>query len=315
MKPQYNTEDLIKNIKLSCSVPTSQLTYTDSDFTDIANRCLQTKVVPLVMSTREEFFVEYEDVGTTADGVIPIPGNAVGSKLRTVSFVQQENPLVLVNLPRINLDVVAGVGFFNFATLAGFYVQGNDLVLYPNTAVPVNSRLRLYYYRRTLHLAAPEEYGRVTAIDVDAKTVTLNNIPVDWVVGSELNSVASTPNFKVTSILTTITALNAPSITLDSVEGISVGDYLSFEGFSAIPQIPIEAHNFLAQVSAVDCLEGLGDRAGMQVAQAKADQLEKSLLVMISNRVDGSPKKLVNPDGGMRLWSGIGSRRRGGWGW
>lgn len=315
MKPQYNTEQLIKNIKLACSVPTSQLTYTENDFVDIANRCLETTVVPLIMSTREEYFVTSEEVTSPADGIIPFPENAVGAKLRSVVFVQQRNPLVVINLPRIDFDVVAGVGFYNTATLAGFYVQGNNIHLYPNTAVPQNSVMRLYFYKRTLALAAPDNYGRVTSVDTGTNTLVLDNVPVDWEVGSILNTVQAEPNFDTTNTAATITAISSPSVIVDSVEGISVGDYVAFEGYSAIPQIPVEAMNYLAQVSAVDCLEGLGDKSGMQVAQAKAENLKKSLLVMISQRVDGSPKKIVNPNGGMRMWSTVGAwRRRGSWG-
>lgn len=311
MKPQYNTEELIKNVKRACSVPTSQLTYTDQDFSALANDSLQTEVVPLIMSTREEYFVDYEDVLSTADGVISIPKNAVGAKLRSVCFMQQTSPLVLVNLPRIDLDVVSGVGFFNYATLAGFYVQGNDIILYPNTSVPVNSNLRLYYYRRTLVLASPTQYGQVQSVDTLTNTVVMDFVPYAWEVGTELNSVSSEPNFATTNEGATITAISSPSIVLSSVDGIEVGDYISELGYSAVPQIPIEAHNYLAQLTAVKCLEGLGDREGQKAAQAEAEVLKQNLLIMISQRVDGSVKKVMSPDGGLRLWSGV---RRRGWG-
>lgn len=314
MKPQYNTEVLIETVKRVASIPTSQLTYTDADFAAIGNDCLQTEVVPLIMSTREEYFVEYEDVLSPADGVIPIPESAVGSKLRTVAYKQQTNPLVLNNLPRIDLDVVAGVGFFNYATLAGFMVQGNDIILYPNTAVPVNTTIRLYYYRRVLNLAAPDKYGQVQSVDENTNTVILDFVPYTWGAGTIINSVSSEPNFAITNSSATISAVSSPSIVLDTVEGISVGDYLSEEGYSAVPQTPIEAFNYLAQLTAVKCLEGLGDRPGMEVAQAKAEMLKKNLLVMITQRVDGSVKKIMQPDGGLRLWSGTGRRGRG-WGW
>lgn len=314
MKPQYNTEELIKAIKRACSVPTSQLTYTDVDFVDIANDRLQSMVVPLMMSAREEYFVKYKDVASPADGVIPFPTDAVGAKLRSVCFVQQTSPLVLVNLPRLDLDVVAGVGFFNYATLAGFYIQGNDIILYPNTSVPVNSAMRLYYYKRSLALAAPENYGQITAIDTNTNTVQLNYLPVSWEVGTILNAVASEPNFLVTNESTEITSISSPSVVLTSVEGLSVGDYLSLEGYSAIPQIPVEAMKYLSQITAVACLEGLGDRPGMEAAQAIAEQYKTNLLIMVSQRVDGSVKKIMNPDGGLRLWTGWGRRGRG-WSW
>lgn len=313
--PQYNTEELIANIKRRCSVPTSQLTYTDADFVALANDELQGEVVPLVMSTREEYFVEEYDLLSPADGVIDIPSQAVGAKLRSVCYRQQESPLVLVSLPRIDLDVVAGVGFWNFNTLAGFYVQGNSIVLYPNTSVPVNTNMRLYFYRRSLVLTDSAHYGQITSIDTMTNTVVMNFVPYDWTTGTQVNAMSSIPNFKITSALATVVSVSSPSVVLDSVDGLSVGDYISDYGFSAIPQLPVEAHAYLAQLTAVKCLEGLGDREGMQAAQAKADLLKTNLLVMISQRVDGSVKKVINPSGGLRLGAGVGWRRRGGGWW
>lgn len=309
--PQYNNEVLIENIKRRCSVPTSQLTYTNEDFTLLANDELQGEVVPLIMSTREEYFVDYIDIPAPAGGVIDIPEQAVGAKLRTVAYKMAGSPLVLVNLPRIDLDVVSGVGFANYQTLAGFFIQGDKLVLYPQTSVPVNTTIRLYYYKRTLVLAEPSAYGQVVSIDSNTNTVVLTFVPYNWTTGTQLNAVSSKPNFATTNEDLTVVNISSPSVILNSVAGISVGDYISELGFSAIPQVPIEAHAYLAQLTAIKCLEGLGDSTAMQAAQAKADLLRKSLLVMISQRVDGSPKKVVNPSGGLRINGGLWRRGYG----
>lgn len=311
--PQYNVEQLIENVKRRCAVPTSQITFTNEDFALIANDELHTEVIPLIMSTREEYFVDFVDVNVNTERSIIIPEDAVGAKLRSVCYVQQSSPLVLINLPRIDLDVVAGVGFANYATLAGFYIQGNELMLYPNTSVPVGTQIRLYYYKRTLVLAEPSSYGQVISIDVPNKTLLLNFVPYNWEVGTKLNSVSSKPNFEVTNNTMSVVTLSAPSVIVDDVTGIEVGDYISELGYSAIPQVPIEAHAYLAQLTAVKCLESLGDNPGMQAAQAKADILRKALLVMISQRVDGSIKKVVNPSGGLRINGGIYRRGYGRW--
>ncbi len=309
--PQYSVEQLIENIERRCSVPTSQLTYTDEDFTLLANDELQGEVVPLIMSTREEYFVDFVDVLSPASGEIEIPDYVVGEKLRSVCFLSQTSPLVLINLPRIDLDVVAGVGFANYETIAGFYIQGNKLMLYPNTSVPTNTTIRLYFYRRTLVLAAPTAYGRITAIDTGTSTVTLDYLPNSWAADLVLNSVSSLQPFGVTNTEATIVSVSSPDVVLDTVDDMVVGDYLSEQGFSAVPQIPIEAHAYLAQLTAVKALEGLGDRSGMEAAQAKANELKKNLLVMISQRVDGSVKKIVNAGGGLRMNAGLWRR---GWG-
>jgi hypothetical protein len=309
MQPQYDTEVLIENIKLACAVPTSQLTYTNADFAKIAEKQLATKVVPLIMSAREEYFVESYDTQSPADGRIEIPSTAVGAKLRSVCYLQQENPLILINLPRIDLDVVAGSGFWSVNTLAGFYVEGNEICLYPNTSVPTNTNMRLYFYRRRLTLAPPEAYGRVVAIDSMTNSIQLDFVPYDWAAGTQVNSVSSLPNFKITNPLMTVSNVSSPTIIVDDVTDLSVGDYISEYGYSAIPQVPVEAHNYLAQLSAVQALKGLGDREGAADAEVEAGLLKESLLVMISQRVDGSVKKVMHPNGGLRLGAGLGWRR------
>lgn len=309
--PQFDMEVMIRNIKRRCAVPTSQLTYTESDFAELCTDELQETVVPLLMSTREEYFVESYDVATPADKRIPFPPNTVASKIRSLVYVQQSSPPVYINLPRLDFDVVAGVGFSNFNTLAGFYIQGNDMVLYPPTSVPVGTMLRMMLYRRTLSLAPPALYGRITSIDTVLNTVVLDFVPTTWVVGTELNSINSISPFDTTNASATIVTVSSPTLELTSIDGMSVGDYISEVGFSAIPQIPVEAQGYLAQVTAAKCLEGLGDQSGMQAAMAKAMELKTNLLIMISQRVDGSVKKVMNPSGGLRLNAGIGRWGRG----
>lgn len=308
--PQYTTEKLIESIERRCIVPQSQLTYEPTDFCALATDEMQEEVVPLLMSTREEYFVDFVDVPSPADGVIDFPVGTVASKVRSVAYLQQSNPLVLLNLPRIDLDVVTGVGFSTGMTsLAGFYLQANSICLYPANSVPTGTMIRIYYYKRTLNLAAPEEYSQVVAVNTLDNSIQVGSIPSDWVAGTVLNSVSSSTPFQVTNSGCTIQSLSAPTIYLDTVEGIEIGDYVSLQGYSAIPQIPIEAHGYLAQLTAAKCLEGLGDRDGMVAALKKAESLKTNLLTMLTQRVDGSVKKIINPNGGLRS-----SGWRRGWG-
>ena len=304
--PQYTTADLIANIKRRCSVPTSQLTYTNEDFSLLANDTLQGEVVPLLMSTREEYFIAYVDLPLPADGVIAIPSGTVGSKVRSVCYLQSSTPLSIVNVPRLDLDVIAGIGpASRNGSIAGFCIQNNNLHFYSYLGIPSGSTIRIYYYKRTLALAQPSKYGRITSINAGTSTIVLDALPSDWATGTVLNTVSSTPGFSTTNELATIVTVSSPSIVLDTVAGMAVGDYISDYGYSAIPQIPIEAHQYLAQLTAAKCLEGLGDREAMASALKKADVLEQGLLIIISQRVDGSVKKLVNPNGGLRYRAGL----------
>ena len=311
--PQYNNEQLILQIKDDSGVPTSQLTYTDEEFCRLATNRMQNIVVPEIMSVREEYFVDFEDVVAASTGIIPIPEKAVGEKLRSVCYVSQANPLVLVNLPRLTLDTISGVNNGAFTYFSGFYVQDNSIYLYPNAGVAVNSTIRIYYYRRALTLAPPSAYGQISSIDVPSNTVVLNYVPSVWAIGTRLNSVSSTPGFSVTSDLTTIVTTSSPSLVLDTVVGLSVGDYLSVEGYSAVPQIPVEAHAYLSQLTSAKALQGLGDRAGMEAALKDVEKMKQNMLIMISSRVDGSGKKMIAGNGGIRRAASMNRFGNGRW--
>lgn len=310
-KPAYDVEALIASVKRRSSIPTSQLTFTDAEFTAIANDELQGEVVPLVMSTRGEYFVDHYDTASPASGIIPFPHGTVGCKVRSISYMQQTSPILLINLPQIDLDVVAGVGFTNYNTMTGFYIEGNNINLYPNTAVPANTNIRIYYYRRSLVLAAPNTYAKITSVNSGTNTIVVDHIPSGWSVGLNLNAVSGEAPFGITNDEMSIVGLSSPSIILTNVDGLAAGDYISEEGYSGVPQIPLEAHAYLAQLTAAKCCEGLGDLGGMKAALEKAKMMKDSLLVMISSRVDGSIKKIVNPNGGLRVNAGIGRWGRG----
>ncbi len=301
-RPQFNTEVLIENIKRRGSIPTSQVLYTDDDFAKIATDEMENNVVPLIMSTREEYFVRSEDFSVTSTS-IDIPMDSIGMKLRAVCLVTSTNPLNMVSLPRLSLEQVAGMDFMTNVP-CGFYVQNNSIIFYPSNSIPSGQTVRLFYFDRPLALVEPTKYCQVQSVDEGTASVVVDSVPSNFVVGGELNSVSSEPGFQTTNRTTEIISLSAPTIFLTSVEGIEVGDYISEIGTSAVPQLPVEAHGWLAQLSVVKCLEGLGDREGMKAAEMKAEQVKQGLLTMINPRVDGSVKKVVSPSGGIKTFSG-----------
>ncbi len=158
----------------------------------------------------------------------------------------------------------------------------------------------------------PQYYGRVTAINTGTNTLTLDNFPFTWTTATVLNSVSSDSPFETTNEELAIVALSSPDVQVDTVEDIEVGDYICEQGYSAVPQIPIEAHGYLAQLTAAKLLEGLGDREGEAAAMKKAMALKENMLSMMAQRVDGSTKKVLSASGGLRLNAGLGRRRGNG---
>lgn len=85
-----------------------------------------------------------------------------------------------------------------------------------------------------------------------------------------------------------------------------IGDYICEQNECIIPQIPSDLHNLLAERTCVRILEALGDIQGAQTTSAKISDLEQRQSVLIDNRVEGAPRKVVNRNSFLRQ----GKRRR-----
>lgn len=298
----YTTVDLIKSIKRRASIPTQQQLFADIDFVELANDELDSSIVPLLMRVREEYFVEYKDYQIGLGYKFEIPFNAIGLKLRSVCIVVNVGTTSeqIISLPRFDLETIGSnnKGLYSLTNnspgVTGFYLEDNSVVLYPQVNSYTNGVLRLYFLKRPLKLTVITNSGMIKSINTGTKEIVLSSVPSDWVVGSVLNAVSQVPGFKTTNSKITITSLSNPTVTLDTVEGLGVGDYITLQGYSVIPQIPVEAQKVLAQSTVVKCLEALGDREGMKVAEAKLEQNKQDMLVLISPRVEGASKKVTN---------------------
>ena len=77
-----------------------------------------------------------------------------------------------------------------------------------------------------------------------------------------------------------------------------VGDYVCIAEESIVPQLPSELHSYLAQCAAMVCIEAVGDERQVGIMQKKVDKIEKNMMKLIDNRVEGSPQK-INPRNGI----------------
>ncbi len=295
MPMDFTTLGLVAAIKRKGSIPTSQNLYLPEDFVAIANDELISIVIPLIMSVREEYFVTHIDLPITSAKNYPIPAASVGMKLRDVAIVTNPNTNQeqRLTLPRLVLEQVNNT--------TGFYVEDNEIIL---CSVPQQTGvLRFYYIRRPYNLVYTTKAGRVTSINPNTNEIVLSNIPSDWAINTKLSVIEAVSPFNIKIESGTIINLSSPTIELDNVTNIEIGDWVTLEGDSVVPMIPVEAHPYLAQLSCVKCLEGLGDREGMSAAQSKANELKESLLTMISPRVDSAPKKITNCGNGIFDWN------------
>lgn len=303
----YTVDQLVTDIKTTASVPAAQPRFDVAGIIKIMTRILQSKLVPMMMTVREEYFVDYEDYPITQGNLTgyAIPTNAVGMKVRSVALVNESGVLNLTNLPRLSLEQISGYYYGQYVPF-GFYVQNNNVILWPPNQTTPSNTLRMYFLRRVNVLTSSENCGQVESIL--GNVLTLSNVPAAWVVGDTLNAIDARPGFDTKARDRAITLISGNDVTLDDVTDISVTNWIAENDYSPIAQVPVEVHQLLVQAASLEILKSLGDSEGYQKLEFEYKQLVGYVMDVITPRIDGSIKKAIPAGNGIAQWCGFGWR-------
>lgn len=322
-----DTSTLLKRAKLQEMLPSSDVTFSDSDLLELMYQELSSTVVPLVMSAREEYMVVTKDYAlpgiapgqiTNVTNWIDLPSEATGMRLRDVYMLDTIGNFV--NLPRLNpeqiasytsMPIVGAPGVAWTGGYGGFYLQGNRLMLYPYWSADRRG-LRITYHRKPARLCLTSAAAQI--ISITGNNVSVGSTSTSWLTGSYVDFIKNdTPHDYVIDTSATqalytspiplqavpVLAASGSTYTFDPlvIQSLSVGDWVSSYGYAPFAQfIPYEASNCLVQLTALRALEALGDKEGQVMAQAKYNKMAKDLLDMISPRVEGKSLKVSNPN-------------------
>jgi hypothetical protein len=296
MEVDYTITTLIASVKRRCSVPTAQSLFQNTDFASLLSEEMQSIIVPIIMSEQEDYFIHYKDLtidGTTKE--FRIPDRAIGGKLKDVGFYNASGDTLNLR-PRLSIDDYGNRRGNFVSDLTGYYLRDNKIVFKP---APTNTgdSLRVYYYRRPSNLVQLSETGKIT--NIDGQTVTIDTVQSTWGSSNTFDLIRGRGMFQSLGDELAATLPSSSSLTFTETlpTDLAVGDYVALAGKSPIAQIPYESHHLLAQLGAIKINEALGDMQGMQMAQSKYDILANAMIRTINNRVDGSPRKVLNRNG------------------
>jgi hypothetical protein len=275
----------------------SSANFTATDFFKVVDDETQTYIVPLLMSVREDYLVATEDI-TVTSGVTAydLPIRAIGGKLRNLQYADSAGSIqTLVRLEPERVDSFDP----SISLVAGYYLQGNTIIL---TGTPVSGTLRATYYRRPNRVVATTAVYEITSV---AGTTVNGGTPPSTYATSNLtyDLISGTPGFDSFDDDVTLSAVGGSSVTLTTANtSIARGDYVCLAGETPIPQIPVELQPLLAQRVTATVLHALGD-AKAENAYGVADKMEARVLKLITPRVEGSSRPVINR-------FGVGARRR-----
>jgi len=308
MSKPLTADALIESIKRRASIPENQATFTSEDLLDFANEELQLGVVPGIMSVHEDHLLYEEEVALEANrSDYEIPARALGNKLRDLQHKFDESNIA--EMTRIGIgERFNSYGGSTGVSLKQFYVKGNKVVLSGAAESTPSGSLVFVYYIRPSALVLSSKVGIVKNIldngDGTSK-VALDSVP------EEFNTSIIYDLYKGDSPASILTKDIKP-ITLDTVgksitfnttdipKELKKGDHVSLACEANIPQVPSELHPMLAQMVACRVLESMGDTQGLQNALIKLQQMERAAGMLIDNRIDDAPQKVVNRHGVIR---------------
>jgi hypothetical protein len=309
----YTTDSLLTMLRLLPLMPSVQALFSDTDLVNIMDFEMTSKILPMIDNQAEEYFVKIMDIPySTRETLFPLPIRATADKLRSVSFLDNNNNEV--RIPRLRPeDIMSNVNATGLAinpALWGFYLQDNLIVLYLSSANGGSSSfpfLRLRFVRMPSTLVEEADCAQITAVSGNVITVntTANPLPTTFTTTATYDIVSNSPqmfvskgdDLTVTSIVgNVITFTSLPKIP-STLPGPQVGDWVCLAMQSPIPQIPFKpGFDLLLQLSAAKCLEIHGDMQGFNVAMSQAADMKNYFISVITPRVDANVIRLTTPN-------------------
>lgn len=307
VKAGLTTTSLLTSIKRRAMVADNQNTFSDQDFIDLMNEEMMIGLVPSILQMKEEYFIFKTLVPLVANkNKYPVPERALANKVREVCY-RDTTSKTLGNeyeMTRVAIDdrytgLGNGTGVNDFSGFRRFYMLGSDLVIHPGVGASVTGSLAFYYYLRPNTLVKNANVASVVSINRTTGEIALSSIPTGYSGEVEYDFIKAKSPHNILDIDISLTNLNVTTKTItlavaDIPEDLEVGDYVPLAGQTCVPNIPTELHMVLAQRAAQRVLEALGDTEGLANATAKINEMEGKLSTMMTNRVEGSPRKVVN---------------------
>lgn len=292
----YTWTELLDDIKVRGSIPTSQSTYTEARLLRLADAVFRSKILPLVDKVREGYY-SYDVDFTIANGSsFLIPTRAVGAKLENAAFIygsQRQNAIRYYEEELTDMSLSPSIK-------PGFYIKRNRVFPVPTDGGGYTT-LRLTIVMRPNRLCVSSDACQVTAINTGTNTLTFTVVP-DWDTSDTLDIVQQDPHFDWLAIDQAITSVTTTTIAFASAlpADLAVGDWVSLAGETPVIQCPVELHPLLAQEVANVCLKAQTDQAAYALGKEEAELIKEGITSLLSPRVEQQGRKISNRTGLLR---------------
>lgn len=273
----FTTTDLIGRIKSNTHVPQGNNTFSETQFLQIADMQMRTKVAPKIASCRENYWLTTQRTGINNDrNQYPLPSKSLGSAIVDVKVEVGTN---LIHLSRIEASDLYST---QFTTRPAYCYMIEDFImkLYPQS---LTGTLVMWYYRIPSQLTGTENCAQISSIS--GNTVTVDSVPSTFGTLPELDIVSQQPGFNVLLKDDEPVTIAGNDIEFTSLPfTVAVGDWVCLSGQSCVVQCPLEWVEYLVQACSLQIYEIQGYLNKHKVAMDTLKDMETQLMGLVSPR-------------------------------
>lgn len=308
----FDTEDLVSAAKRSEFFPVSQTTFTDpDDLIAFANEEMLTKIVPAILSVRQDYFLAQSVVQMRSYlNHYALPERAIGNDLKDLFYLPDSGSIdVRYSIPRRQVHDLGAVSSSFGSSPTAFYLKSDEVVIAPTPgSISGSDGLLYFYFMRPSKLVPTAQCGKITAISSAGGTTTFTvNADLTTLVssGGLIDVLTGRSPFRLPAVDVAITAIAANSIDVATSDVTDesgtlvarVGDFLCPAQTACIPMIPQEFHPILAELICFRALKALGATQHLQVLASNVKDMMAGAMKLISTRVESEPEVVYDRHG------------------
>lgn len=299
----------LRGLKRRIIMPANQALLSDADLLEITDDVIRSDIVPLMISTRENFYVYLlTDLTVANQELYNLPKRATASTLRDFKYKKAGNAndirdMILVDLEDDHLFTNAG------GDPHSFYFREDQVVLVG--AVPVSNDI-LQFYTQVSPGRLVQETAAAKVASVAGDVITAANVPATFTAGKVVNFIRRAGTGRYLGFDKTITSVSGTSITFGSgVVGTEIGadDYIALSDAdgdqSPVLQMSEEVAPLLESLTAQRALNEIGHFEAADKLDKRIKREEEMILKVLEPRIRGETQKIVNRRGllrGRRSW-------------
>lgn len=286
---------LIAGVKRRVTIPASQVLLQDADILAFADDMISSRIVPILESVNQEYFVRQEEIPLVAgQSVYDIPYRAVGRALRDLKIQDANNNLR--NLAMIALEDAQV--YDSSSSSLGFYFIGDKFRLVPDvpSSISVSQSILAWYRLPPNHLCKVADAALITSIS--SPNIVVSAVPSTMIAGTSIDFIQAKSGSSILGMDVAITGVAGTTITFaadDIPDDLQAGDYISLAQTSPVINfVPNEMYSLIESYTATRVLQSIGDFEGLRVIAEDISVEEKNMKMMLEPRIDGEPTIIIN---------------------